>query len=82
MPQRRSEPKMTPGGAGSGSLARAASLIQLAMLLPLATVVGWVIGLGLDSWLHRHWIYIAGLLVGAAAGFVQIVRVVLSLNRE
>ncbi len=59
------------------SLVQIESLVQLALLLPAATVIGWLIGLGLDHWLHQHWIYIAGLLLGAAAGFVQIFRVVL-----
>ncbi|MGI8772136.1 MAG: AtpZ/AtpI family protein [Acidobacteriaceae bacterium] len=59
------------------SLVQVESLIQLALLLPVATVIGWLIGVGLDRWLHQHWIYIAGLILGAAAGFVQIFRVVL-----
>ncbi len=64
------------------SLVQVESLIQLALLLPAATVVGWLIGLGLDHWLHQHWIYIVGLLLGAAAGFVQIFRVVLANSKE
>jgi ATP synthase protein I len=36
----------------------------------------------LDKWLHQHWIYIPGLLLGAAAGFVQIFRVVLAQAKE
>jgi ATP synthase protein I len=59
------------------SLVQVESLIQLALLLPAATVIGWLIGVGLDRWLHQQWIYIAGLILGAAAGFVQIFRVVL-----
>jgi ATP synthase protein I len=64
------------------SLVRAQSLIQLALLLPAATMIGWAIGVGLDHRLKQHWIYIAGLLVGAAAGFVQIFRVVRALSKE
>ena len=60
------------------SLVKVESLIQLALMLPIATVIGWLIGAGLDKWLHQHWIYIPGLLLGAAAGFVQIFRVVLT----
>jgi ATP synthase protein I len=58
------------------SLVQVESLIQLALMLPVGTVVGWAIGLGLDKWLHQHWIYIPGLILGAAAGFVEIFRVV------
>jgi ATP synthase protein I len=64
------------------SLVQVESLVQLALMLPVATVVGWLIGLGLDKWLHQHWIYIAGLILGAAAGFVEIFRVVLRQAKE
>jgi F0F1-type ATP synthase assembly protein I len=63
------------------SLVQVESLIQLALVLPVATVVGLLIGVGLDKWLHQHWIYIAGMIVGAAAGFVEIFRVVLALSK-
>ena len=64
------------------SLVQVEKLIQLALMLPVATVVGWLIGLGLDKWLHQHWIYIAGLILGASAGFVEIFRVVLAQAKE
>jgi ATP synthase protein I len=63
------------------SLVQVESLIQLALVLPVATVVGLLIGVGLDKWLHQHWIYIAGMVMGATAGFVQIFRVVLALSK-
>jgi len=47
---------------------------QLAFALPAATVVGWLIGAALDRWLHAHWIYLAGILLGIAAGFVELIR--------
>jgi F0F1-type ATP synthase assembly protein I len=64
------------------SLVQVESLVQLALMLPVATVVGWLIGVGLDKWLHQHWIYIPGLILGAAAGFVQVFRVVLAQAKE
>ena len=71
------------GQAGAmKSLVQVESLIQLALMIPIATVIGWLIGAGLDKWLHQHWIYIPGLILGAAAGFVQIFRVVFALNKE
>lgn len=47
---------------------------QLAFVLPAATVAGWLIGAGLDKWLHTTWLYLPGLLLGIAAGFVELVR--------
>jgi F0F1-type ATP synthase assembly protein I len=64
------------------SLVQVESLVQLALMLPIATVIGWLMGVGLDKWLHQHWIYIPGLILGAAAGFVQIFRVVLAQAKE
>jgi F0F1-type ATP synthase assembly protein I len=64
------------------SLVQVESLIQLALMLPVATVVGWLIGAGLDKWLHQHWMYIPGLILGATAGFVQIFRVVLAHGKD
>jgi len=49
---------------------------QLAFLLPAAIVVGWLIGVGLDHWLHTTWLYIAGILFGILAGFVELIRTV------
>jgi F0F1-type ATP synthase assembly protein I len=58
------------------SLVKAESLMQLAILLPAAVFVGWLIGVGLDHLFHTSWIYIAGLLLGAVAGFTQMIRIV------
>jgi F0F1-type ATP synthase assembly protein I len=77
---RRDDTQQGQGGAMK-SLVQVESLIQLALMIPIATVIGWLIGAGLDKWLHQHWIYIAGLLLGAAAGFVQIFRVVLAQSK-
>ena len=50
---------------------------QLALILPTALVVGWLIGLALDKWLHTTWLYLAGILLGIAAGFIELIRTVL-----
>jgi F0F1-type ATP synthase assembly protein I len=55
---------------------------QLAFIFPAATVVGWLIGLALDHWLHTTWLYLAGLIVGILAGFVELIRVALSSEKK
>jgi F0F1-type ATP synthase assembly protein I len=50
---------------------------ELAFLLPAALVVGWLAGVALDRWLHTTWLYLAGILLGIAAGFVQLIRTVI-----
>jgi F0F1-type ATP synthase assembly protein I len=54
----------------------------LAFLLPVCTFVGYLIGYLLDKAFHTHWIYIPGLLLGIAAGFVQLVRQLLRDTRD
>lgn len=59
-----------------------ANYSQLAFVFPAATVVGWLIGVGLDHWLHTTWLYLAGLILGIAAGFVELIRVVQSSDSK
>jgi F0F1-type ATP synthase assembly protein I len=57
-------------------LAQVANYAQLGFIFPAATVVGWLIGLGLDHLLHTTWLYIPGLILGIVAGFVELIRMV------
>jgi F0F1-type ATP synthase assembly protein I len=59
-------------------LVQLANYSQLAFIFPAATVVGWLIGAGLDRWLHTTWLYLAGLILGIIAGFVELIRLVTS----
>ena len=74
------EPKAPPEGPGKGrnSLVQLARYSQLAFVLPAATFVGWLAGAALDRWLHTSWLYLAGLLVGIVAGFIELIRTVTS----
>lgn len=49
---------------------------QLALIFPAALVVGWLIGSALDRWLHTTWLYLAGIILGIAAGFIELIRTV------
>lgn len=59
-----------------------ANYSQLAFIFPAATVVGWLIGAGLDRWLHTNWLYLAGLILGIIAGFVELIRLVSSAESK
>lgn len=66
---------MAENGKGAlGELVKAESMIQLAIALPAGCLLGWFGGSFLDRHFHQHWIGIVGILLGAAAGFVQIFR--------
>ncbi len=71
--------KNEPQPEGKQSLwVQMARYSELAFIFPACTVAGWLIGAGLDRWLHTTWIYLAGLIVGIIAGFVQLIRTVSS----
>ena len=81
------EPKTpAPDGNGKGEppnqWTQIARYSQLAFVLPAATVVGWLLGAGMDKWLNTTWISRIGLVLGIIAGFVELIRGGLSLSRE
>lgn len=47
---------------------------QLAFVLPASTIVGYGIGYLLDRAFGTHFFYLVFLLIGIAAGFLQIIR--------
>jgi F0F1-type ATP synthase assembly protein I len=63
-------------------LVQLANYSQLAFIFPAATVAGWLVGLALDHWLHTTWLYLAGLILGIIAGFVELIRTVTSSDSE
>ena len=67
-----------PGQPKKSALVQLANYSQLAFIFPAATVVGWLIGAGLDRWLHTTWLYLVGLILGIIAGFVELIRLVTS----
>jgi F0F1-type ATP synthase assembly protein I len=49
---------------------------ELAFMLPAGTVGGWFLGSLLDRWLHVSWVSIVGLVVGSAAGLIELIRTI------
>jgi F0F1-type ATP synthase assembly protein I len=45
-------------------------------MLPAGTVAGYLLGSLLDRWLHATWIAVVGLLLGTAAGLIELIRTV------
>ncbi len=62
-------------------LVRADAIVQIAIALPLSALLGWVLGDFLARRFHQEWMAVAGLLLGIAAGFVQVVRLANQANR-
>ena len=55
---------------------------SLAFVLPACTFVGYAIGYMLDKFFHTHFLYIPLLLLGIAAGFVQLIRQLMKDTRD
>jgi ATP synthase protein I len=72
MPAPTPDTRKTSGGLNT--LVKAEKLMQIALVLPTALVIGWAGGALLDKWLHQHWIYIVGIIFGAIAGLMEAVR--------
>jgi F0F1-type ATP synthase assembly protein I len=65
----------TPKYRGLKDYVKAEQMVQLALAIPIGCVVGWALGGLLDRTFHTSWIAIAGIVVGAAGGFLQIVKI-------
>ncbi len=77
MPFNRPIPDSKPHAklsSGVGAIVEAEKLMQIALLLPSAAVIGWLIGAWLDHKLHQSWIAIAGIVFGCISGLVYVIR--------
>ena len=70
MPDDESNPKKP--GSPLGNLVQAESMIQIALAVPAGCFAGLLIVYLLDRHFHTHWMVVAGMLLGAAGGFIQI----------
>ena len=52
---------------------RAESMVQLAIAIPAGCLIGWLLGAWLDRHFHTGWIAIAGIVLGAVGGFIQMI---------
>jgi len=67
-------------GSSSGieTLVQAEKLMQIAIMLPSAAVIGWLMGAWADSKLHTTWLSLIGIAFGGISGLVYVVRLVLA----
>ena len=68
------EQERPSGSPVLGDLVKAESMIQLALVLPAACLIGGLGGAALDKHFHTGWMGVTGILLGAAAGFFQIYK--------
>ena len=61
---------------------QAEKMIELGITLPIATVLGWLIGEALDKKFHTSWIGFVGLMLGVIAGLTLLIQVSLKIGAE
>lgn len=75
IPDRKPRDKTSMGVQG---LVQAERVVQIALVLPSAVLIGWLGGAWLADRLHQPWITLAGFMLGSIAGMVSAIRMALS----
>ncbi len=78
MPFHNPIPSQPPPKSGLKGLAQTERLVQIALVLPIAVLIGWFFGAALDRWLHQSWITLVGIILGMIAGMLEAVRMALA----
>ncbi len=68
--------------SGIETLVQAEKLLQIAILLPSAAFIGWLLGAWADRAWHQSWLGIAGIVFGGISGLVYVVRLVIASGGE
>jgi F0F1-type ATP synthase assembly protein I len=55
---------------------------QIALILPASVIAGMIIGAGLDKWLGTKWMLLTGVVLGAVAGFYQLIRGLMKASKD
>ena len=66
---------------GVDAIVQAETGIQIALVLPSAVVICWLLGAWADKHFHQTWISIFGVVFGAISGLVYIIQFVLRAEK-
>lgn len=55
---------------------------EIGFIIPAAILLGYIVGKGLEHWLQKSWLPIAGVIFGVVAGFVSMIRLALKSENE
>ncbi|HVC48183.1 MAG TPA: AtpZ/AtpI family protein [Terracidiphilus sp.] len=78
IPETKKPGKTTPG---LRAVVEAEKMIQIAIMLPVTAIVGWLAGAWLDKRLHQSWIGFAGILLGGVGGLIYVIRLALAAEK-
>jgi len=77
------DPKQRSGLAGGiGGLIEAEKLMQIALVMPAAVLIGWAAGWWLGNALHQKWIEIAGVVFGCVSGLVYVIQMAVLAEKK
>ncbi len=65
--------------AKTNSLGEVGKYLGLALLLPISTLVGYAMGYGLDRLFHTKFLAFTFMILGIAAGFIELIK---ELNQD
>lgn len=84
MPYHRPIPddKTRSNSSGFQSLVQAEKLMQIAFVLPSATIIGWLAGAWAGNHFHVSWFAIAGVIFGSISGLVFVVRMAMDAEKS
>jgi F0F1-type ATP synthase assembly protein I len=71
-----------PNRPKPNALVTAARYSEIGFVIPAAVFLGYILGRLLDHWLHTDWIFIAGVIFGAVAGFASMIRMAAAAARD
>jgi len=83
MAYQRPTPEKQPHGKGGNALSalvEAEKLMQIALLLPSAAFIGWLIGAWIGEKLHQPWLGTVGIVFGGVSGLVYVVRMAVAAS--
>ena len=64
------------------AIVEAEKLLQLALMLPCAAVIGWFLGAWADKHFHQNWIAIVGVVFGAISGLAYVIQMAIRTERN
>jgi ATP synthase protein I len=67
--------------SGVEALVQAEKLLQIALMLPCAVAIGWLLGAWADSRLHQSWMTVTGVILGAVSGLSFVIRMAISAEK-
>jgi F0F1-type ATP synthase assembly protein I len=77
----KKDPAARPSGP-FGTLVQAEKLMQIAFILPCAVFIGWLGGDWGARRVHQPWPIAVGVILGAAAGMVAVIRMAMQSMKD